>query len=257
MGDPFGMGLMRLGTGCRRPRYSNRSAALWAACITRWSGTLCSRARRPRARHCDLNNKIVRRAATGSVNSIPKGSLMKYLIASDIHGSAYWTERLVAAIESEQPDRIVLLGDLLYHGPRNDLPRDYAPKRVIPLLNALADRIIAVRGNCDAEVDQMVLDFPVMADYATLFDETGRELFLTHGHVFGAGMHNSVDHAPALPEGSALVYGHTHIKVNEASAAHPGLWLFNPGSVSIPKDGTHSYGIYEGGAFRHVVLEEE
>ena len=106
---------------------------------------------------------------------------MKYLIASDIHGSAYWTERLCAAIESEQPDRIVLLGDLLYHGPRNDLPRDYAPKRVIPLLNALADRIIAVRGNCDAEVDQMVLDFPVMADYATLFDETGRELFLTHG----------------------------------------------------------------------------
>ena len=178
-------------------------------------------------------------------------------IASDIHGSAYWTERLVAAIESEQPDRIVLLGDLLYHGPRNDLPRDYAPKRVIPLLNALADRIIAVRGNCDAEVDQMVLDFPVMADYATLFDETGRELFLTHGHVFGAGMHNSVDHAPALPEGSALVYGHTHIKVNEESAAHPGLWLFNPGSVSIPKDGSHSYGIYEGGAFRHVVMEEE
>jgi len=145
---------------------------------------------------------------------------MKYLIASDIHGSAYWTERLCAAIESEQPDRIVLLGDLLYHGPRNDLPRDYAPKR-------------------------------------TLFDETGRELFLTHGHVFGAGMHNSVDHAPALPEGSALVYGHTHIKVNEESAAHPGLWLFNPGSVSIPKDGTHSYGIYEGGAFRHVILEEE
>ena len=137
---------------------------------------------------------------------------MKYLIASDIHGSAYWTERLCTAIESEQPDRIVLLGDLLYHGPRNDLPRDYAPKRVIPLLNALADRIIAVRGNCDAEVDQMVLDFPVMADYATLFDETGRD---------------------------------------------PGLWLFNPGSVSIPKDGTHSYGIYEGGAFRHVILEEE
>ena len=147
---------------------------------------------------------------------------MKYLIASDIHGSAYWTERLCSAIESEQPDRIVLLGDLLYHGPRNDLPRDFAPKRVIPLLNALADRIIAVRGN-----------------------------------VFGAGMHNSVDHAPALPEGSALVYGHTHIKVNEESTAHPGLWLFNPGSVSIPKDGTHSYGIYEGGAFRHVVMEEE
>ena len=108
---------------------------------------------------------------------------MKYLIASDIHGSAYWAERLCAAIESEQPDRIVLLGDLLYHGPRNDLPRDYAPKRVIPLLNALADRIIAVRGNCDAEVDQMVLDFPVMADYATLFDETGREPRLWRRHA--------------------------------------------------------------------------
>ena len=182
---------------------------------------------------------------------------MKLMFASDIHGSRSACEAVLAAYKAEGAERLVLLGDLLYHGPRNDLPRDYAPKRVIPLLNALADRIIAVRGNCDAEVDQMVLDFPVMADYATLFDETGRELFLTHGHVFGAGMHNSVDHAPALPEGSALVYGHTHIKVNEESAAHPGLWLFNPGSVSIPKDGTHSYGIYEGGAFRHVVMEEE
>lgn len=182
---------------------------------------------------------------------------MKLLIASDIHGAAGYCRDLLAAWDREGADRLLLLGDLLYHGPRNDLPRDYAPKRVIPLLNALADRIIAVRGNCDAEVDQMVLDFPVMADYATLFDETSRELFLTHGHVFGAGMHNSVDHAPALPEGSALVYGHTHIKVNEASGAHPGLWLFNPGSVSIPKDGSHSYGIYENGAFRHVIMEEE
>lgn len=182
---------------------------------------------------------------------------MKLMFASDIHGSRSACEAVLRQYQQEKAERLVLLGDLLYHGPRNDLPRDYAPKHVIPLLNALADRIIAVRGNCDAEVDQMVLDFPVMADYATLFDETGRELFLTHGHVFGAGMHNSVDHAPALPEGSALVYGHTHIKVNEESAAHPGLWLFNPGSVSIPKDGTHSYGIYEDGAFRHVILEEE
>ena len=184
---------------------------------------------------------------------------MKFLIASDIHGSAYWAERLMSAIEAEQPDRIILLGDLLYHGPRNDLPRDYAPKRVIPLLNDLAKsgRVIAVRGNCEAEVDQMVLDFPCMADSTTVMDSDDRELFCTHGHVFGAGMHNSVDNAPVLPEGSALVYGHTHIKVNEESQAHPGLWLFNPGSVSIPKDGTHSYGIYENGAFRHVVLEEE
>ena len=183
---------------------------------------------------------------------------MKFLIASDIHGSAYWAERLMAAIEAEQPDRIILLGDLLYHGPRNDLPRDYAPKRVIPLLNDLSKsgRVIAVRGNCEAEVDQMVLEFPCMSDSALVMDSDGRELFCTHGHVFGAGMHNSVDNAPVLPAGSALVYGHTHIKVNEESQKHPGLWLFNPGSVSIPKDGTHSYGIYEDGSFRHVVLEE-
>ena len=189
---------------------------------------------------------------------------MKFLIASDIHGSAYWAERLMAAIDAESPDRVLLLGDLLYHGPRNDLPRDYAPKRVIPLLNELAatGKLVAVRGNCEAEVDQMVLNFPCMADFAPVFDDTGRELFLTHGHVFGAGMHNSVDNVPALPADSALVYGHTHIKVNEESAAHPGLWLFNPGSVSIPKDGTHSYGIYESGkpveqAFRHVILDED
>lgn len=183
---------------------------------------------------------------------------MKFLIASDIHGSAYWAERLMAAIEAEQPDRVILLGDLLYHGPRNDLPRDYAPKRVILLLNdfAKSGRVIAVRGNCEAEVDQMVLDFPCLADSTTVMDSDGRELFCTHGHVFGAGMHNSVDNAPVLPAGSALVYGHTHIKVNEESQKHPGLWLFNPGSVSIPKDGTHSYGIYEDGSFRHVVLEE-
>lgn len=184
---------------------------------------------------------------------------MKFLIASDIHGSAYWAERLMSAIEEEQPDRVILLGDLLYHGPRNDLPRDYAPKRVIPLLNDLAKsgRVIAVRGNCEAEVDQMVLEFPCMSDSALVMDSDGRELFCTHGHVFGAGMHNSVDNAPVLPAGSALVYGHTHIKVNEESQKHPGLWLFNPGSVSIPKDGTHSYGIYENGSFRHVILEEE
>ncbi len=188
---------------------------------------------------------------------------MKFLIASDIHGSAFWAERLMGAIEAEQPDRIILLGDLLYHGPRNDLPRDYAPKRVIPLLNELAasGRVMAVRGNCEAEVDQMVLEFPCMAASASVLDPSGRELFCTHGHVFGAGMHNSVDHVPALPQGSALVYGHTHIKVNEESAAHPGLWLFNPGSVSIPKDGTHSVGLYDSDrpldrAFSHVILDE-
>lgn len=190
---------------------------------------------------------------------------MKLLIASDIHGAADWCERLMGAIDREQPERVLLLGDLLYHGPRNGLPADYAPKRVIALLNGIKDQVIAVRGNCEAEVDQMVLDFPCMADYSVLWDpdatnpatdERGRELFLTHGHVWGPGIHNSIDRMPALPAGAALVYGHTHKKVNQASASHPDIWCFNPGSVGIPKDGTHSYGIYEDGEFRHVVLGE-
>lgn len=129
--------------------------------------------------------------------------IMKLLIASDIHGAAQWCARLMDAIDAEQPDRVVLLGDLLYHGPRNDLPADYAPKEVVAMLNGIADRVICVRGNCEAEVDQMVLDFPCMADYDVLWDPqapnphaagAGRELFLTHGHVWGPGIHNSVDH---------------------------------------------------------------
>lgn len=182
---------------------------------------------------------------------------MKLVIASDIHGAADACARLMSVIESESPDRVVLLGDLLYHGPRNDLPADYAPKRVIEMLNSIAPQVIAVRGNCEAEVDQMVLEFPCMADSTIVFDTDGRQLFCTHGHVFGAGFHNSVDNLPPLPDGSAILYGHTHVKVNEEVPGHPGIWAFNPGSVSIPKDGTHSYGIYEDGAFRHVVLEEE
>ncbi|MDY2777806.1 MAG: phosphodiesterase [Collinsella sp.] len=188
---------------------------------------------------------------------------MNVLIASDIHGSAYWADRLAAAVERESPDAIILLGDLLYHGPRNDLPRDYDPKRVIPLLNDLASRypLTAVRGNCDAEVDQMVLDFPCMADDARVVDDGGRVLYCTHGHVHGAGFHNSVDDLPDLALGSAVLFGHTHVKVNGGIEGHGGLWAFNPGSVSIPKDGTNSYGVYTSGmpvdqAFRHVALTE-
>lgn len=193
---------------------------------------------------------------------------MKFLIASDIHGSAAWCRRLMDALDAEQPDRLLLLGDILYHGPRNDLPEGYAPKEVIAMLNPLAAQTIAVRGNCEAEVDQMVLDFPCMADYTTIFDpaaalaadgstreKTGCELFLTHGHVYGAGFHNSVDKLPELPAGSILLYGHTHKKVSEPAPTHEGVWAFNPGSVSIPKDGTHSYGVYENGTLRHVILE--
>lgn len=194
---------------------------------------------------------------------------MKFVVASDIHGSATWCKRFLEAAEAEQPDRILLLGDVLYHGPRNDLPEGYAPKEVIAMLNPLAEQIVCVRGNCEAEVDQMVLSFPCMADYTVVFDPAAghapdgsalaapeaRELFLTHGHVFGAGYHNSTDNMPALPAGSILLYGHTHQKVNEPAANNPNIWAFNPGSVSIPKDGTHSFGIYEDGALKHVILQ--
>ena len=129
---------------------------------------------------------------------------MKLLIASDIHGSAFWCRRLCDLIEMERPDRLILLGDLLYHGPRNDLPRDYAPKKVIPLLNSLAPKLLCVRGNCDAEVDQMVLNFPVLADYAVL--PVGQRLvYVTHGHVF------NLNHLPPLAPGDILLHGHTHV----------------------------------------------
>ena len=179
---------------------------------------------------------------------------MKLVIASDIHGAADACARLMAAIEEESPDRVVLLGDLLYHGPRNDLPADYAPKRVIEMLNAVADRVIAVRGNCEAEVDQTVLQLPCTADHNILLDPAvGMTLFLTHGHVYGPGYHNSVDAWPKLPERSALVYGHTHVKVSEKDVEHD-AWVFNPGSAGIPKDGSASYGVYENGRFEHRLL---
>ncbi len=156
---------------------------------------------------------------------------MKFLIASDIHGSAAWCRRLMDALDAEQPDRLLLLGDILYHGPRNDLPEAMRPRRSSPCSTRGKIEIFAVRGNCDAEVDQMVLDFPCMADYTTIFDpaaalaadgtareKPGCELFLTHGHVYGAGFHNSVDRLPELPAGSILLYGHTHKKVKPTCA---------------------------------------
>ncbi len=125
---------------------------------------------------------------------------MKYLIASDIHGSAYYCARLLQDFAREQADRLVLLGDILYHGPRNDLPREYAPKRVIDLLNGIRQHIFCVRGNCDAEVDQLVLHFPILADYA-LLEAGGRLIFATHGH------HYNLEHLPPLQPGDVLLHG--------------------------------------------------
>ena len=166
---------------------------------------------------------------------------MKLVIASDIHGSAYWCRKLCDVIEAEQPDKLLLLGDLLYHGPRNDLPQEYAPKQVIPMLSSLKEKIIAVRGNCEAEVDQMVLPFPCMADFSQLLAD-GKLFYLTHGH------HHNPENLPPLPEGSIFLSGHTHVKIDEI---HNGIRCLNPGSVSIPKENSwHGYMTLEDGLFR-------
>ncbi len=171
---------------------------------------------------------------------------MKLFIASDIHGSAYWCGRMIEEIQKENPDRVILLGDLLYHGPRNDLPRDYAPKQVIPMLSGIKEKIIAVRGNCEAEVEQMVMPGPCLADYAELLVD-GKIFHLSHGH------HQNPQNLPPLPEGSVFLFGHTHVKLDEVV---DGVRCLNPGSVSIPKDGSHSCLIYENGNFSFKILEE-
>ena len=165
---------------------------------------------------------------------------MKLLIASDIHGSALFCRQLLDRVEAENPDKLLLLGDLLYHGPRNDLPQGYRPKEVITMLSGLKDRILAVRGNCEAEVDQMVLPFPVLADYC-LLEQKGRVIFATHGH------HYNLENPPLLQPGDVLLHGHTHIPAKDNSL---GFWYLNPGSVSIPKENSpHSYMTLEDGQF--------
>lgn len=129
---------------------------------------------------------------------------MKLMIASDLHGSAFYCRQLLAAMEREQPDKLLLLGDILYHGPRNDLPEGYAPKEVIAMLNPLREQLLCVRGNCDTEVDQMVLDFPILADYALLYAGS-RTVFATHGHHYNTAC------PPPLAKGDILLHGHTHV----------------------------------------------
>ena len=165
---------------------------------------------------------------------------MKWMIASDIHGSAAYCEKLLAAFGREQADRLLLLGDLLYHGPRNDLPQGYAPKEVIAQLSGVKDKVFCVRGNCEAEVDQMVLPFPVLADYC-LLEQKGRVIFATHGH------HYNLENPPLLQPGDVLLHGHTHIPAKDNSL---GFWYLNPGSVSIPKESSpHSNMTLEDGQF--------
>ena len=171
----------------------------------------------------------------------------KLFIASDIHGSAFWCEKLLTAFTNEQADRLILLGDLLYHGPRNDFPADYAPKKVFAMLNAIKEKITAIRGNCDSEVDQMVLEFPCLADYA-LIDDNGRTLFLTHGHLY------NTENPPLLKSGDILFNGHFHTPCTQ-TLTNGGVYA-NCGSVALPKDGTpHSYLVYEHGTLTWKNLE--
>ncbi len=180
---------------------------------------------------------------------------MKLMIASDVHGSAYWCERLLEAYRREEAEKLLLLGDVLYHGPRNDLPREYAPKRVIAMLNERKNEILCVRGNCDTEVDQMVLEFPILADYCILF-AAGRTVYATHGHVYNES------HLPPLSKGDVLLHGHTHVP---KCTDHGDYLYINPGSVSIPKeespngymtlaDGILEWKHIDGGVWRRYAL---
>lgn len=165
---------------------------------------------------------------------------MKLFIASDIHGSAYYCRLMLERYRAEKADRLLLLGDVLYHGPRNDLPKDYAPKQVVAMLNELKNEILCVRGNCDTEVDQMVLEFPVLADYA-LLEIDGKTIYATHGHIYNE------EKLPPLCSGDILLHGHTHVP---KCVNHENYTYMNPGSVSLPKENSHhGYMTLENGSF--------
>ena len=175
---------------------------------------------------------------------------MKLMIASDIHGSAYYCKEMIAAYKEEKADRLVLLGDVLYHGPRNDLPKEYAPKEVIGMLNEIKDEILCVRGNCDTEVDQMVLKFPVLADYGVVMYENNM-IYLTHGHKYNEG------NPLPLTSGNIMMNGHTHVP---KFVKYDNYTFINPGSVSIPKENSpHSYIVIEDGecVFKDVETRKE
>jgi len=173
---------------------------------------------------------------------------MKILIASDIHGSAFYCKKMLEAFEKEKADKLLLLGDVLYHGPRNDLPAGYNPKEVISMLNAIKEKILCVRGNCDTEVDQMVLEFPVLADYCILF-AGGKTVYATHGHNYNESK------LPPLQNGDILLHGHTHVpKCTE----HGSYTYLNPGSVSIPKENSpNGYILFDDNRFEWKNLDGE
>ena len=161
---------------------------------------------------------------------------MKLMIASDIHGSAYYCRQMIEAYKREEADRLLLLGDILYHGPRNNLPEEYNPKAVTEMLNTMKQEVLCVRGNCDTEVDQMVLEFPIMAEYCILVLD-GHTIYAAHGH------HYNSENLPPMRPGDILLNGHTHIPANRMIGDYH---YMNPGSVSLPKEGSaHGYMLYD------------
>lgn len=185
------------------------------------------------------------------MQNVLKGkNIMKLIIASDIHGDAECCERLICAADRHGAEKILLLGDLLYHGPRNDLPEHYAPKRVIQMLNKNAHRLLCVRGNCEAEVDSMVLSFPVTADIAWVYDaEQGKSIYMSHGHIYNP------ESLPPLSHGSIFLYGHTHLY---GISERDGVICVNPGSVSLPKGGNpKTYALYDGGKISVMTLDTD
>ncbi|MDO4438726.1 MAG: phosphodiesterase [Eubacteriales bacterium] len=175
---------------------------------------------------------------------------MKYIFASDIHGSAFYCRKLIERFKESGAKKLILLGDILYHGPRNDLPKEYAPKEVMTMLNEIKEDIICVRGNCEAEVDQMVLEFPCMADYAVL-NINDLDIFATHGHLFNTD--NGGRNLPPIKNGDILIHGHTHLPVAEKFVSEDGeksIYWLNPGSVSLPKENNpNSYALLDNELF--------
>jgi putative phosphoesterase len=174
---------------------------------------------------------------------------MKLFFVSDLHGSLPATELVLEKYKTSGADYLVILGDVLNHGPRNPVPQGYQPAAVADLLNRYSDQILAVRGNCDSEVDQMLLDFPMLESYSWVLLENGTRIFLTHGHIYNS------DNRPPLKAGDVLAYGHTHIPVAEKSGEQ---FIYNPGSITFPKGGhVASYGIFEDGIFKVLSFSDE
>ena len=172
---------------------------------------------------------------------------MKIFVMSDIHGSSFYLKKALEAFEKEKADYILILGDELYHGPRNPLPLEYDPKKVVEMLNPLKNKIMAVRGNCDSEVDQMLLQYPIMGDYSTIF-LNGKRIYCTHGHIYNK------ENLPNIDSEDILIYGHTHIPLAEKNSKN--MYILNPGSISLPKENNpNSYGIFENNKFTVKKLE--